>query len=312
MWKYGLIAFWVLVALALAAFLFYYRGWILYSLRQRIREKQFTVRSVSHHPNPNQWRDDQLTISWLGHSTLLINLLGRRIITDPVFFESVGFRVAGLISFGPRRLIPCALKPEELPPLDLIIQSHAHLDHLDMRSWRTLPRRTAVVMATNNAQHIRHLGFDPVTELHWRESTEIAGVRVTAIEVCHWGERYPWSKWHGYNAYLLERDGKTILFGGDTAYTEEFRRVCAGQKIDVAVLPIGGYEPWIHSHASPEEAWKMFEDIGADYLVPIHHQTFILSHEPPDEPLRRLLAVAGNRADSVVLREVGETFTLPG
>jgi L-ascorbate metabolism protein UlaG (beta-lactamase superfamily) len=311
MWKHGLIAFWFLIVLVLSAFLFHYRGWILYSLRQRRREKQFTVRAVAHHPEPNNWRDDQLTFSWLGHSTLLINFFGRRIITDPVFFESVGFRVVGLISFGPKRLIPCALQPDELPPLDLIIQSHAHLDHLDVRSWKQLSRSTAVVMAANNSRHIRHLGFHRVTELHWGESTDAPGARVTAIEARHWGERYPWSKWHGYNAYLLERNGKTILFGGDTAYTEEFRKACAGRKIDVAVLPIGGYEPWIHSHASPEEAWKMFEDIGADYLIPIHHQTFILSYEPPDEPLSRLLAAAGNRSDKVVLREVGETFVLP-
>jgi L-ascorbate metabolism protein UlaG (beta-lactamase superfamily) len=165
-------------------------------------------------------------------------------------------------------------------------------------------------MAAHNSRHIRRLGFSSVTELHWGESADVAGVRVTAIEVAHWGERFPWSHWHGYNAYLLERNGSAILFGGDTAYTDSFRKACAGRRIQLAILPIGGYEPWIQSHASPEQAWQMFQEIGAEYLAPIHHQTFILSHEPPEEPLRRMLAVAGGDARRVVLREVGQTFTL--
>lgn len=166
-------------------------------------------------------------------------------------------------------------------------------------------------MAANNSRIVRRLGFSNVTELHWGETIEAAGVRVTAIQTRHWGERFPWSNWHGYNAYLLERNGHAILFGGDTAYTDNFRKACAARRIHLAILPIGGYEPWIHSHASPEQAWKMFEDIGAEYLAPIHHQTFILSREPPDEPLQRMLAVAGERRDRVVLRDVGQTFVVP-
>lgn len=306
MWKYILLVPVVL----LATFVLQYRGWIRYAIQQRRRERHFTSKTPTHHPEPLKWRDDQLTLSWLGHSTLLINFYGVRVITDPVFSENVGIRLLGMFQFGPRRLISCALTPAEFPPLDLIIQSHAHLDHLDVRSWRQLPRNAAVVMASNNSKYIRHLGFSPMTELHWGESVEAAGVRVTAVEAQHWGERFPWSRWHGYNAYLLERNGRTILFGGDTAYTENFRKVCDGRKIDVAILPIGGYQPWIHSHASPEQTWKMFNDIGAKYLVPIHHQTFILSYEHPEEPLQRLLKAAGGDADRVVLREVGETSIL--
>lgn len=286
-------------------------GWVSYVMRQRRREGRFVTVHPRHEPAPHQWRRDQTTIAWLGHATLLINLHGKTILTDPVFSSSVGIHLPFGMNLGPRRLIQCALEPDELPPLDLIVQSHAHMDHLDVRSWRQLRRGPAVVMATRNQRYIRRFGFAPVTELHWGQSIHAADVTVSAMEVRHWGERYPWSRGLGYNAYLLERHGMTILFGGDTAYTDLLRRACSGRKIHVAVLPIGGYRPYIRMHASPEQTWQMFCELGADYLVPIHHQTFILSHEPPEEPLKRLLAAAGDRADRIVIREVGETFVVP-
>lgn len=307
MWKFVLIG----LALVFAFFAVRYAGWIRYAIQQRRREERFPTSAPRHYPQPRQWRDDQLTIAWLGHATLLINFYGVRIITDPVFSDAVGIRLLGLFHFGARRIVPCALAADQLPPIDLVLQSHAHLDHLDVRSWKQLPRKVTAVMAPETSQHIRHLGFASVTELHWGETAQAAGVRVTAVEVRHWGERFPWSRWHGYNAYLLERNGKTILFGGDTAYTNTLRKACEGRKIDVAILPIGGYQPWIQSHASPEQAWKMFREIRADFLIPIHHQTFLLSHEPPGEPLQRLLKTAAAESNRIGLREIGETFVFP-
>ena len=301
---------WYLLGVLLLLIALYpFQGWITWFVHQRRRERRFAVTSPPQRPTPNEWRDDRVTIAWLGHATLLINLHGKFIHTDPVFGESVGLHFPFGLSFGPRRLVRCALKPEELPAIDLIMQSHAHMDHLDTRSWRQLKPGPAVVMAAHNARYIR--GFAPVTELNWGESTDMAGLKITAVEVKHWGERLPWSRQHGYNAYLLERDGTTILFGGDTAYTESLPRACAGKKVAVAILPIGGYQPYIWAHASPEQAWQMFREIGADYLIPIHHQTFILSYESPDEPLQRLLAAAGKEADRIVIREVGGVFELP-
>ncbi len=306
--------FWIAIVIAvllLVIILYPLRGWVGYVARQRRREGKFATGQPRHKPSPHQWREDQTTIAWLGHATLLINLRGKVILTDPVFSPSVGIHLPFGMNLGPRRLIHCALQPDELPPLDLIVQSHAHMDHLDVRSWRRLRPGPAVVMAARNERYIRRLGFTPVTELPWGQTIEAAGVTVSALEVKHWGERLPWSRGLGYNAYLLEHRGTTILFGGDTAYTDSFRRACSGRKIHVAVLPIGGYRPYIRMHASPEQAWQMFCELGADYLVPIHHQTFILSYEPPEEPLKRLLAAAGDRADRVVVREIGETFVVP-
>lgn len=305
-WKLVLLGALVVAAI----FLFRYGGWLRYAHEQRKRERKFTVEDPKHRPKPAAWNDDQLTLSWLGHSTLLINFYGVHIVTDPVFSDAIGIRLMGK-QFGPKRLIRSALTPEQLPRLDLIVQSHAHLDHLDVHSWKLLPRNAAVVMASQNSRHIRHLGFNPVHELHWGQALQVGGVLITAIEVRHWGERFPWSSWHGYNGYILERKGRSILFGGDTAYTEALRKACQGRKIDVAILPIGGYQPYIHAHAHPDQVWKMFTDMRADHLVPIHHQTFVLSHEPPDEPLRLILDAAGDQQGKIVVREIGQTFVFP-
>jgi L-ascorbate metabolism protein UlaG (beta-lactamase superfamily) len=305
---------WLLLSIAVLLLIiisYPFWGWVSHVMRQRRREGKFSTGHPRHKPTPQQWRENQTTIAWLGHATLLINLHGKTILTDPVFSPSVGIHLPFSMDLGPRRLVHCALRPDELPPLDLIVQSHAHMDHLDVRSWQQLRPGPAVVMAARNERYIRPLGFAPVTELHWGQSVEAADVMVSALEVRHWGERYPWSRGLGYNAYLLERHGTTILFGGDTAYTDSLRQACDGRKIHIAVLPIGGYRPYIHMHASPEQAWQMSCELGADYLVPIHHQTFILSYEPPEEPLKRLLAAAGDRADRIVIREIGETFVLP-
>jgi L-ascorbate metabolism protein UlaG (beta-lactamase superfamily) len=307
MWSWIVIG---IAALLLVVILYPLWGGLSYLLRQRKREGKITTGHPNHKPAPHEWRNDQTTLAWLGHSTVLINLRGKYILTDPVFSPSVGIHLPFRMNLGPRRLVHCALRPDELPPLDLILQSHAHMDHLDLRSWRQLSPGPAVVMAVNNSRYIRALGFSPVTELQWGQSINAGDVMVTALETTHWGERFPWSRGLGYNAYLLARGGTTILFGGDTAYTDSFRRACSGRKIHVAILPIGGYRPYIRMHASPEQTWQMFCELGADYLVPIHHQTFLLSYEPPDEPLKRLLAAAGDRADRIVIREIGQTFAL--
>ena len=127
----------------------------------------------------------------------------------------------------------------------------------------------------------------------------------------HWGARWRRDTHRGYNGYVLSREGTRIIFGGDTAYTDLFTPLRERGPIDLAILPIGAYDPWVTSHASPEEAWRMFTSLGARYLLPIHHSTFRLSREPMDEPVHRLLAVAGDERERVVMTEVGQTWSLP-
>jgi L-ascorbate metabolism protein UlaG (beta-lactamase superfamily) len=266
------------------------------------------ITPAPHRPDPAGWTDDRLTVSWLGHATVLLNFFGITVLTDPVLERRIGLG-RGLVKLGPRRLIQPALRKRELPRLDAVLLSHAHMDHTDLGTLRGIPSRTRVVVQSGNRDLVRR--FHAVDELAWGERTQIAGLEVESVETRHWGARMVTDRHRGWGGYLLRKAGRTVLFGGDTAYTDLFDRLRDRGPMDLAILPIGAYDPWVTSHASPEEAWRMFQAIGAEYLLPIHHSTFRLSREPVDEPMRRLLAVAGAERWRVVISEVGQTWSLP-
>ena len=117
-------------------------------------------------------------------------------------------------------------------------------------------------------------------------------------------------KHRGYGGYLIQKDGLTVLFAGDTAYTDVLTPLGHRTTIDLAILPIGAYDPWIHNHASPEQAWTIFRRLGATYVLPVHHSTFRLSREPLSEPIERLLAAAGSERWRVVGTQVGATWSM--
>jgi L-ascorbate metabolism protein UlaG (beta-lactamase superfamily) len=165
-----------------------------------------------------------------------------------------------------------------------------------------------VVVQQGNRDLVRR--FHRVEELAWGESTAVDGVTVESVEVRHWGARMVTDRHRGYGGYLLSKGDRTVFFAGDTAYTDTFARIGERTKVDLAILPIGAYDPWIANHASPEQAWSMFRSIGADYLLPVHHSTFRLSREPVEEPMQRLLAAAGGESWRVVAPEVGATWAL--
>lgn len=264
--------------------------------------------AAAQRPDPASWAEDRLTVSWLGHATVLLNFLGRRIVTDPALENRIGIG-RGPLKLGPRRLAPPALRARELPPLDLVLLSHAHMDHTDLGTLRALPRRTPVVVQPGNRDLVRR--FRQVEELPWGKTAEVADVEITSVEVRHWGARMIHDQHRGYGGYLLRRGGRTVLFGGDTAYTEAFARLGPSARVDLAILPIGAYDPWIANHASPEEAWRMFRALGATWILPVHHSTFRLSREPLDEPVQRLLAAAGDERWRVLPTTVGATWTMP-
>lgn len=259
-------------------------------------------------PEPNHWGNHRLTLSWLGHATVLLNFFGTWIVTDPVLEPRIGLG-RGHAKLGPRRLIAPALGPGELPPLDLLLLSHAHMDHTDLGTLRAIPRRVPAVVQPGNRDLVRR--FHRVEELAWGEHLEVAGVEITSVEVRHWGARMVTDRHRGYGGYLLRRRGVTVLFAGDTAFTDSFTRLGARTRVDLAILPIGAYDPWIANHASPEESWRMFRALGATWVLPVHHSTFRLSREPLDEPVRRFLAAAGEERWRVLPTGVGATWHLP-
>lgn len=266
------------------------------------------IAPAPHRPDPSAWPDDQLTVAWLGHATVLLNFLGTSLVTDPVLEPRIGLG-RGLVKVGPRRLIQPALRKRELPRLDGVLLSHAHMDHTDLGTLSAIPSRVRVVVQSGNRDLVRR--FHAVDELAWGDTARIGDLEVESIETRHWGARMVTDRHRGWGGYLLRKGGRTVLFGGDTAFTDVLSRHGQRGPIDLAILPIGAYDPWVTSHASPEEAWRMFLALGAQYLLPIHHSTFRLSREPMDEPIRRLLAAAGRERHRVVITEVGQTWSLP-
>jgi L-ascorbate metabolism protein UlaG (beta-lactamase superfamily) len=266
------------------------------------------VTAAPHRPDPRYWPNTQLTVAWLGHATVLLNFHGSWVLTDPVLERRIGIG-RGLAKLGPRRLVQPALAAHELPSLEAVLLSHAHMDHTDLGTLAKLPAATPVVVQTGNQDLVRR--FDRVTELAWGESTMIHGLRIESTESRHWGARMITDTQRGYGGYLLQKAGLTVLFAGDTAYTDALTPLGRRGRIDLAILPIGAYDPWIANHASPEQGWAMFKALGAEYVLPVHHSTFRLSREPVDEPIRRFLAAAGEERWRVAASEIGATATIP-
>jgi len=261
-------------------------------------------------PDPRSWSDGGVTLTWIGHSTFLINLEGTTILTDPVFSAKVGVRFL-LATIGPSRFVPPALRPADLPRLDLILVSHAHMDHYDLPSLKALAGDVPTIMARDTSEFVDGFGFSRLQEIDWGQTAEVDGVRIEAVPVKHWGRRYPWDHDRGYNGLLLSKHKRSVLFAGDTAYSAEMVAALRGRRPDVVMLPIGGYDPYIQSHASPEHAWDMFHEVQARYLVPMHWRTFRLSQERPFEPHERLLAAGNGAASRIALHTIGETWSLP-
>ena len=274
--------------------------------RGRDRAAQRCIRPL--HPDPLSWPDDRITMAWLGHATVLLRVFDTWVLTDPVLGRRVGIAV-GPAQIGVRRLTAPALKVRELPPIDLVLISHAHFDHLDVPTLRRLPRSAVVAAAPNLGDLLTR--FHDVRELRWGELTRVRDIDIEATPARHWGARLLRDTHRGWGGFLLTVRGKRILFAGDTAHTDLLRPLADSGPVDLAIMPIGAYNPWIANHCSPEEAWEMAMQLGAAAFAPVHHSTFRLSREPMGEPLARLLAAAGNASSRIVCAALGETWTMP-
>lgn len=261
-------------------------------------------------PRWQDWPDSGLHAAWIGHSTVLLKIDGFNIITDPVFSERCGVRV-GPVTFGLKRLVAPALELLRLPKLDLILLSHAHMDHFDLPSLRALEHSgTTVVTARSTSDLLRVRRYAAVNELAWGEDLRVGPLTVRGLQVKHWGARMRTDTYRGYNGYLIEAGRYRVLFGGDTADTREFRNVRTSRPVDLALMPIGAYNPWIHAHCTPEQALRMCDDAGAEHLFPLHHQTFPLSREPLTEPIERLLTATGSDTHRVLTQSIGGQASL--
>ncbi|HSN92255.1 MAG TPA: MBL fold metallo-hydrolase [Anaeromyxobacteraceae bacterium] len=246
-------------------------------------------------------------VTWLGHASFLVQLDGVSLLVDPALMPS--------IFGGIDRNVPPALTVEELPPIDSVLVTHGHYDHLD------LPTVEAV-----GAPVVAGLGLEPTlrargifaTELGWWSTARVRDVRITFVPAQHWSRRGLFDTnetlWGGF---VIEGSTATLYHSGDTAWFAGFREIAARfPRIDAALLPIGAYDPaWFmeRQHMNPEQAVQAFEDLGARTLVAMHWGTFKLSDEPLDEPPRRLEQERARRQiapERVRVPAVGETLSV--
>ena len=265
-------------------------------------------------PEPTKWSDNQVTLSWLGHATVLINFYGIHILTDPALGSRVGVSL-GFGTAGPKRYIAPPLKLKDFPKIDVLLLSHAHMDHMDLGTLRSFDRRAFTVTAKSTSDVLADARLKEIHELRWNEQITFKNAKgqlqIEAVEVKHWGQRWPSEIPRGYNGYILRREGKAILFAGDTANTPLFRELRSRGPFEAALMPIGAYRPWIWNHCTPEQGLEMANAAGAQYVLPIHHQTFRLSDEPMNEPIQRLEIAMSDEPERLALRRIGETFVCP-
>lgn len=272
------------------------------------------IKPVFATPTPELWSSDNLTAAWLGHSTVLLNIFGITVLTDPVLFSRIGIRLP-FLTLGPKRITQPALTPRDLPAIDVVLLSHAHFDHFDLQTLNCFDNRTQIITAARTGDILRRLRVRRITELEWGEAhtvhTADGELVVRAIEVNHLGPRLRSDTHRGFNGYVLERSGRRVIFSGDTNLTNSFTNLRDGRPYDVAIMSIGAYQPWIQLHCTPEQAIAMADDAGACYIIPVHHQAFRLSFEPFLEPIQRFIGALRNHPERVAIRGIGETFVLP-
>lgn len=230
----------------------------------------------------------KLKITFIGHASFLIEMRGENILTDPNFSQTV---------LGVKRVHPPGIKPEDLPALNAIAVSHGHYDHLDIFSYKYFSTHTPLVVPKGLGDFFKKFLPNPVTEIEKNGSHHIGKVQVITVPVKHQGFRLSGLTHRGTTGFIFKSDDLSVFFPGDSAYSEHFSEIAKAHKIDIALLPIGAYEPrWLMKkrHMNPEEALQAFADLKARVMIPYHWGSFRLSAEMPlaaIERLQELLAV---------------------
>src|SRR5215472_7652139 len=242
---------------------------------------------------PERVADDELGVTFIGHSSFLVQINGKNLLVDPVLSK----RLVVL-----RRLRRPGVVAEQMPPIDIVLVTHAHMDHLNIASLRQVIRTTRqlsgrtpeVVVPRGVEDLVSRLRFSQVYEMEWWEQLKVQGLEITMTPCQHWGARLFNDTHRGYGGYVIEGGGHSVYHSGDTAYIHGFVEV--GRKLSprVALLPIGAYFPDTYRavHTSPEEAVQAFLDLRAEWMIPMHYGTFRLGREPMHEPVERLMAEA--------------------
>ncbi|MGY1605090.1 MBL fold metallo-hydrolase [Geodermatophilus sp. SYSU D00815] len=249
----------------------------------------------------------ELAVTWFGHASALLEVDGQRVLVDPVWGE----RVSPSPLLGPTRLHPNPVPLEALPPVDAVLISHDHYDHLDLPTVRWLLQRSGAVFVVpiGIGEHLRtwRVPEERIVELDWDRSTTVGGLTLTCTEARHFSGRFfardttLWASW------VIAGPRHRVFFGGDTGYTPAFAGIGARYgPFDLTLLPVGAYnEAWRHIHMDPEEAVRAHGDLGGRVLLPIHWATFNLAFHRWAEPVQRTLAAAERAGVEVVVPQPG-------
>lgn len=276
---------------------------------------------ASNDPEALRRNESRPTLTWIGHATVLLQVKGYNILTDPHFSD----RASPVSWAGPRRAAPPGLSVDELPPIDVVLISHDHYDSLDTESVRALAARpagkdTLFLVPLGLKSWFLEQGIERVAELDWWEEHVLDDLRIVAAPAQHWSKRNLFGRnrtlWAGW---AVLSDELRFLFAGDSGYSPHFADI--GERLgpfDLAAIPIGAYEPrWFMRphHVNPEEAVQAHLDVRSRRSVAIHWGTFVLTDEPLDEPPQRLREARrdhGLPEDAFVVLRHGETITVPG
>jgi L-ascorbate metabolism protein UlaG (beta-lactamase superfamily) len=250
-----------------------------------------------------------LSVLWIGHATCLIQIGEKVLLTDPIFTNT-----AGMIS---KRRIEPGILPSSIDRLDYILISHIHFDHLSYGSLSLLPKTATILLPPGGGEYTPEFGFLEYREMNAWTTFEADGVRITAVPVKHFNGRYGFDvaglDYHTYTGYVIEYQGKTVFFAGDTGYDPEmFREIGRKFAIDIAFIPIAPVEPrdfMMRVHTDPKEALQIFEDLGAKFMIPIHHSTFVQGLDSSltfaQDQLKRLVSER-HIEDRVMILGIGE------
>ena len=283
------------------------------TLRKRARSFTRLIRHSAVTPRSGETRkpvltqNGELALTFIGHSSFFLQTAGKAILIDPNFAKWL---------FVLKRLRRPGLHIRDLPPIDLVLVTHAHFDHLHRPSLRAIARHTerlrgfapSIVLPHNVIDLVEDLGFREIIELRWWESSDFDGLKITHVPSRHWGARIVKDDYRCYGGYVVRSGKESVYHAGDTAYFDGFHEIGRRLHPELSLLPIGAYNPpaFRVNHTSPEDAVRAFVDLGSRWMVPMHYGSFRLSHEPLDEPLK-LLAKEAKRVgiqDRVkVLRE---------
>ena len=285
-------------------------------LRRRARAFTKLVRHSVVQPRTGRPRKPVLVqpgemgLTFIGHSSFFLQIGGQNVVLDPNFARWL---------FVLKRLRRPGLRIQDLPAIDLVLVTHAHFDHLHRPSLRAIARHTMrrvgraprIVVPERVSDLVSDLGFREIIEMPWWAEFRDDGVSVSAVPANHWGARILRDMHRGYGGYVIRSRQHSLYHAGDTAWFNGFREI--GRKLhpQVALLPIGAYDPpaFRNNHTNPEDAVRAFLDLGSRWMVPMHYGTFRLSHEPMDEPVRFLQseAQAAGIEDRVLVLPEGVT-----